>query len=426
MERPHASSAPLLPAIERVRDLGDLGQALALVADKLPDCVRCPGFQQQLGRLLEEANEIPLAIEVYQQLAPLALASNRPLIALDAIGRLHRLSQAVDTLLDRLSGAYSSSSERLIPGTVPRTAGCLLTRQLELRSSSVGDEQFLAQVSSSCSQSTDTGNDPAEGIGFSPIPILSDLDTEEFRQVSLALVPTPCQKGEILIQVGEQWRGVWWFDESELAVASPYRGTEIIEGSHLVLGLESLYQIPSEATITNRRTAQALFLPSQQLMALMQGSQPPGLAFQRAYHRGEIHHTIARCHLFPGLSKEDHLAIMSRVSGHQLSKGTTFVTQGRPSNGMFILVRGQASLTISRAKSHQQIAELSTGDVTGLLGIGPGESSPCSAVAQSELHVLFLDVDSLRWIIQHHPAIGGAVEMLQRELAGQILLALSG
>jgi len=108
----------------------------------------------------------------------------------------------------------------------------------------------------------------------------------------------------------------------------------------------------------------------------------------------------------------------------RLEPGRVFVAQGRPLEGLFLLLRGTAREYAEREGGESvRLRTMGPGTTAGELGVTQGRLSPSSVAAVSECLVGFLPAEKLQRLEQENPELALALHKLLGALLEQRLLA---
>jgi CRP/FNR family cyclic AMP-dependent transcriptional regulator len=122
---------------------------------------------------------------------------------------------------------------------------------------------------------------------------------------------------------------------------------------------------------------------------------------------------LRRVPLFSACSNRELRAIAGVVKEVRHPKGTVVATEGDPGVGLFVIVEGQAEVTIGG----KRMARLHPGDFFGEIALLDGGPRSATVTAVSDLRLLGLTEWVFRGLLQEHPSI--AVKTLEA-MAGRL------
>jgi len=120
--------------------------------------------------------------------------------------------------------------------------------------------------------------------------------------------------------------------------------------------------------------------------------------------------------LFESCSQRELRAIAGVVKEVSHPKGTVIAKEGDPGVGLFIIVEGEAEVTIGG----KRMAILRRGDFFGEIALLDGGPRSATVTARSDMRLLGLTEWVFRGLIQEHPSI--AVRTLE-SMAGRLRAA---
>jgi CRP/FNR family transcriptional regulator, cyclic AMP receptor protein len=120
--------------------------------------------------------------------------------------------------------------------------------------------------------------------------------------------------------------------------------------------------------------------------------------------------------LFSACSSRELRAIAGVVKEVDHPKGTVIAREGDPGVGLFVIVDGDAEVTIGG----KRMARLSQGDFFGEIALLDGGPRSATVTAKSDLRLLGLTEWVFRGLLQEHPSI--AVKTLE-SMAGRLRAA---
>jgi CRP-like cAMP-binding protein len=120
--------------------------------------------------------------------------------------------------------------------------------------------------------------------------------------------------------------------------------------------------------------------------------------------------------LFSGCSNRELRAIAGVVKDVRHAAGTVIAREGEPGVGLFVIVDGQAEVTIGG----KRMAKLGPGDFFGEIALLDGGPRSATVTATTDLRLLGLTEWVFRGLLQEHPSI--AVKTLEA-MAGRLRAA---
>jgi len=130
----------------------------------------------------------------------------------------------------------------------------------------------------------------------------------------------------------------------------------------------------------------------------------------------EVVSLLAKVPLFSDCSQRELLAIARGVKDVNHAAGTVIAREGDPGIGLFVIVSGEAEVSIGGKKK----AKLGPGDFFGEVALLDGGPRTATVTATTDLQLLGLTEWAFRGLMQEHPSI--ALKTLQ-QMAGRLRMA---
>lgn len=114
--------------------------------------------------------------------------------------------------------------------------------------------------------------------------------------------------------------------------------------------------------------------------------------------------------LFSALDDTALEQVASRTVQRAVSRGATLFREGRPCQGLYVVVEGRIKVYRASADGREQVLHvMEPGQPIAEVPLFDGGPYPASAQALEDSRVLFLPVDSFRWLYEHNPAVADTV-----------------
>lgn len=130
----------------------------------------------------------------------------------------------------------------------------------------------------------------------------------------------------------------------------------------------------------------------------------------------EVVSLLAKVPLFSDCSQRELLAIARGVKDVRHAAGTVIAREGDPGIGLFVIVSGEAEVSIGGKKK----ATLGPGEYFGEVALLDGGPRTATVTASTDLQLLGLTEWAFRGLMQEHPSI--ALKTLQ-QMAGRLRIA---
>ena len=128
----------------------------------------------------------------------------------------------------------------------------------------------------------------------------------------------------------------------------------------------------------------------------------PAQAHQQA-SRAKAHATLRHQPLFQCLTDAQVDTLLARAAFEHFGRGEKLIEQGQEGESMFILVRGQANVVVSRNGESTAVASLRGGDCLGEMSLLTGETRSATVIAQTDCEVVEIDKPIMEELLQTTP-----------------------
>jgi small-conductance mechanosensitive channel/CRP-like cAMP-binding protein len=112
---------------------------------------------------------------------------------------------------------------------------------------------------------------------------------------------------------------------------------------------------------------------------------------------------LAPVEMFSALTDAERRELLAVARPVLYASGEAIVRQGQSARSLFVLVRGEASVTL--AGTEGEVARLSAGDVLGELSLLTGEPRTATVTAVTDCHMLEIDADGFRRLVIANPSV---------------------
>jgi small-conductance mechanosensitive channel/CRP-like cAMP-binding protein len=113
--------------------------------------------------------------------------------------------------------------------------------------------------------------------------------------------------------------------------------------------------------------------------------------------------SLASVSLFSPLSPEERTALLAVAKPVQYAAGEAIVRQGQTGKSLFVVVRGEASVTL--AGTSGEVARLRGGDVFGEMSLLTGEARTATVTAATDCDLVEIDAEGFRSVVLANPPV---------------------
>jgi CRP-like cAMP-binding protein len=112
---------------------------------------------------------------------------------------------------------------------------------------------------------------------------------------------------------------------------------------------------------------------------------------------------LARVPMFAPLSDSEREQLRSVARRVIFAKGEAVVRQGQAGHSLFVIHRGDASVTLDGTEG--EVARLRAGDVLGEMSLLTGEARTATVTALTDCDLLEIDADGFRTVVLANPSV---------------------
>ncbi|MCW8132326.1 MAG: cyclic nucleotide-binding domain-containing protein [Planctomycetota bacterium] len=110
--------------------------------------------------------------------------------------------------------------------------------------------------------------------------------------------------------------------------------------------------------------------------------------------------TLPEIPIFRGLTRLQISELNDWLTRKEFGAGTTFIKEGEPPNGLYVIARGTVEAVKETAAGPVSVAHLTGPTVVGEMGLLTGESRSASAVARTAVVVGLLPIDTFERLLE--------------------------
>jgi CRP-like cAMP-binding protein len=359
--------------------------------------------------------EVQRAATVYTRLAQYATQAGYPLRALTALKllstlqpELHGLVRGVGELYGRGSTRLGASVRRSLPDmaqSVPRSS----------MPTDAGRVELLAHAERSAS---DYGHAHAlMPDKLMPIPLLSSLDQADLARVFAACSLIRVRASTVIAEQGSHGRSLYVLARGAVRVqrrASDGRERElgtVREGA--VFGeLSFLSATPRSAAVVAVTDCDLLELSHAALERTGEAREHLQAVVATFARERLLAHVMAHSPIFAPLHFEQRLDLIARFVELDAPTGTAVMRQGEPSQGAFIVLRGEVAVWRSEGAHDVELARLGPSELFGEMSLLSGETATARVLALEPTTLLWLAKPYFERLLHAVPELRASIEKL--------------
>lgn len=287
--------------------------------------------------------------------------------------------------------------------------------------------------------------DAVEHPGAAPVELALIEDDESAREAARRLRETPffsalgpgllesfidkvklveLASGQVLFREGDTGNTLYVIAEGEVVVYS--EGPPRVQLSRLGEGdffgeIALVTDQPRSATIEALAPTELLAI-DRDIIGDLVDEEPQLLRVLLRFLRDRLFNTLIHTNaLFGSFGGAERQELAEKFRFLEGERGALLIEQGRRAQGLYILLAGQAEVSVQRDGGEQRLATLGPGDVCGEMSLLAHDAAVASVRLTSKAFVLKLPADVFRQVIMTHPQVlmfvGDLAEERKRQLA---------
>jgi len=245
--------------------------------------------------------------------------------------------------------------------------------------------------------------------------LFEGIDIKQRKAVIRALTERPVQAGEYVIRQGDHGDffyiidsgrfGVYVRQDNRTSSSEGLDGEEkvVFEGSGSFGELALMYDQPRAATVKA--------LTNGMLWALDRKTFRRIIVYSSYQRRQLFKATLERIPMLTELTEEDRMNLVDCLKSRNFRDGEVIIEQGyTPAESMFFIEDGVVSIRVRQNENEREVNSLTTGDYFGERALVTREPRQATAVAQGEVLLMELDVDTFERFL------GPCLEIMKRNM----------
>ncbi|MBK8013442.1 MAG: cyclic nucleotide-binding domain-containing protein [Deltaproteobacteria bacterium] len=357
--------------------------------------------------------ERTLAKDVYKSLAWHYMKSGQPLLALVAAKMVLALDPGAQDLLQILAELYSSESDRVaeidIPALSP-TAGDEGLDEAEPVSLSPAEGARLAA-------DLDAVTDVPAKIPL--VPLFSHLTEDAFIRLVGSLRLRRHTHGERIVSEGDPGDSFFMLAEGTVVVSKRLQGLDTVLahlGQGAVFGEMALVSsAPRTATVSAEGDVDLLELSRHDIEGHAGELESVRDALKKFTRARFLANLAATNPVFRPLSRPDRRALMARFKSKKLHARDIAIGQGDAGRALFLVLRGQFSVSRNDEGVSTTVATLRGGDVFGEISLLHDTPATATVTADVDSEVLCLAREDFAEVLVAHPEVRDNLNSLSEE-----------
>lgn len=260
---------------------------------------------------------------------------------------------------------------------------------------------------------------PPEQKALPVIPLFSDLEKDALVALMSRIRLRRFAPGEAVIREGEKGESFYVVAEGSLKVGRAVDGREVdlarLGEGHFFGEMALLSDAPRSATVTAETDAELLELDRPLLESLIEAHPSVDQALQRFYRQRLLANLMATSPVFRPFDRDVRRGLVERFSAVEAGPGEILVTEGQPSDGLYVVLTGEVAVTRGEGFEEKTLARLHESDVFGEMSLL--ERGPATATVRTlrRSMLLKLPAEAFSDLMMTHPQILEVVSELTEE-----------
>jgi len=219
------------------------------------------------------------------------------------------------------------------------------------------------------------------------IPLFSDLPTDAFVSLAARLVLHRFPKGAVLVSQGDAGASFFALSSGRVRVeradpeGEPVPLTVLLAGSFFG-EMALLSGEPRAASVVAEEECEVLEIRADVLLELAREHPQVVESLARFYRRRLLANAMALSPLFRPFNRDERAELMGRFRTREVQPGTAVITEGEPSDGLYVVLTGSLEVWKKRDGGPALAARLREGDLFGEMSClqkGPASATVTAA-----------------------------------------------
>lgn len=334
-------------------------------------------------------------------------AGNLPLATAGA-ALAKELGFDADPIYELVASAFARSSARLkhrAPPAFPAPGP-----DVTPLAASVKGEQLLEQAKQQSERALE-GFTRSDGP-LPAAPLFSSLERQPLSAFLRIFEVTLVARGKAVLEEGSLGSEAYVVARGELEVTKKAAGSGSaiqlarLGGGALVGEMALLSRAPRAATVSACRPTLLLVANKQGLDAAVRASPDLGREFAEHCRRRMLDNLVKTSSMLRSVNPAERADLVQRFTIRTFEPGQALVSQGKPSEGLFLLASGQVSIVHQEGKDDRTVvAQLGPGEVLGEVALVLRRPAIADAVAYHPTVTLFLPRERFLETMRAHPKV---------------------
>ena len=247
-------------------------------------------------------------------------------------------------------------------------------------------------------------------------PLFGDLDSASLHTLISRVRVVILEAGQVLFRQGDAANSLYVVVEGAvvpIAEGERRRKLAVLERGEFFGEIGLMTRQPRNATIEALVDTKLLAIDRRVLWGLIANQPSVAKSILRFLRARLIDRQIRTNLFFAAFAHAEREAVARQFRLLEVKDGTRIVEQGKPSNGLFVVLSG--SLARVDRVGHKEIGEFGLGDVFGGLSLLEGQPADHDIIARGKCWLVVLGEGRFRRILEANPRLAQVVRRLARE-----------
>lgn len=334
-------------------------------------------------------------------------AGNLPL-ATACAALANELELDADPIYELVASAFARSSARLkhrAPPAFPAPGPDVRPVAASVKADALFEQ--AKQASAAALDGLTRGEGPLPAA-----PLFSSLEREPLKAFLRIFQVTSFARGKAVLEEGSVGSEAYVVVRGELEVTKKATGSSSaiqlarLGGGALVGEMALLSRAPRAATVSACRPTMLLVATKQGLDGAVRASPDLGREFAEHCRRRMLDNLVKTSSMLRSVNPAERADLVQRFAIRAFEPGEALVSQGKPSEGLFLIASGQVSIVYQEAGGESTVvAQLGPGEVLGEVALVLRRPAIADAVAHHPTVTLFLPRERFLETMRAHPKV---------------------
>jgi CRP-like cAMP-binding protein len=264
------------------------------------------------------------------------------------------------------------------------------------------------------------------------VPLFDDLPQAAFVDLVNRLTYLQFSPPELILREGDPGRSFFVIVEGKVRIFKEQKGGSEITLAYLSEGaffgeMALLSGAPRTANVAAEEETGLLEVTDAVLREVVQKYPQVAKSLKRFYRQRLLNNVMAISPLFKGFVPVERKSIVDRFKMRQFAQGEVLITEGTPSEGLFVVLHGAVNVEARDANNQRvALARLKEGEVFGEISLLTRKNATATVTALTNSIVLKLPRENFQELVVTHPQILEMVSALSEKRISATQAILQG